>query len=77
VGSLFGRPLQGRSLVAAPWGLLSRVQTYDENRPRFLSVTLDVGELREFRRLRKGRDCTQPWVDCHGDRGGSLNSRIL
>jgi len=49
VGSIFGRPLQGRSLVAAPWGLVARVDFGREDRKQILSVTLDVTELREFR----------------------------
>ena len=49
VGSIFGRPLQGRSLVTAPWGMLDQVSQFEESEPRMLSVTLDIAEVREFR----------------------------
>ncbi|MEW6052019.1 MAG: carbon-nitrogen hydrolase family protein [Candidatus Zixiibacteriota bacterium] len=50
VGTIFGHLLQGRSLVAAPWGILSRVDFGDEGSRRMLTLTLDIAELREFRR---------------------------
>jgi len=49
---LWGGYLQGRSLVAAPWGILTRIPPYDENKRRILSFTLDIAELREFRAKR-------------------------
>lgn len=49
VGTLFGRPQQGRSLMAAPWSILSRVGYDEESRERILSETLDIDELRDFR----------------------------
>ncbi len=49
VGRIFNRPLQGRSLIAAPWGVLERVEGGDEQQERCLVATLDVDELREFR----------------------------
>lgn len=49
VGTLFERPLQGRSLVAAPWGILSRISYDDEACQRIMTVTLDVDEIRDFR----------------------------
>jgi len=49
VGSIFGKPLQGRSLVAAPWGVVARVDFGREDQKQILSVTLDIAELREFR----------------------------
>ena len=49
VGSIFGRPLQGRSLVTAPWGMLEQVSPYEEAESRILAVTLDIAEVREFR----------------------------
>ncbi|MDZ4724116.1 MAG: carbon-nitrogen hydrolase family protein [candidate division Zixibacteria bacterium] len=52
IGSIFGMPRQGRSLVAAPWGLLERVEIRAEQQPRMLTATLDIDELREFRRKR-------------------------
>lgn len=50
VGRLFGKPLQGRSLIAAPWGIESRVQFHDELERTAISAVLDIGGLREFRR---------------------------
>jgi predicted amidohydrolase len=50
VGRIFGRPLQGRSLIAAPWGIIRRVGWYEEPYPRILSLVLDIDELRDFRR---------------------------
>lgn len=49
VGQLWDGRLQGRSLVAAPWGILSRVTPDEEDRCRILSIVLDISELREFR----------------------------
>lgn len=49
VGSIFGHLLQGRSLIAAPWGVLDRVQPEEEGSRRMLTFTLDIAELREFR----------------------------
>lgn len=49
VGRIFGGALQGRSLVAAPWGVLHRVEPEAETLPQVLSVTLSLSELREFR----------------------------
>jgi omega-amidase len=55
IGTLFGKPLQGRSLVASPWGLLARTDFTGEQEKRILTVTLDVEELREFRRKLNAR----------------------
>jgi len=55
VGTIFGKPLQGRSLVASPWGMVTQVEPAAERTRRLLTVTLDVDEVREFRRLRKRR----------------------
>jgi len=49
VGEHFGRRLQGSSLIAAPWGILRRVNFESESHIRVLSETLDMTELREFR----------------------------
>ena len=49
VGSLFGGRLQGRSLVAAPWGILNRVPPAEEDRPQVITANLSIDELREFR----------------------------
>jgi predicted amidohydrolase len=50
VGRLWGGDLQGRSLAAAPWGVLTRISPDEEDCPRILSIVLDLSELREFRR---------------------------
>lgn len=52
VGSLLGKPLQGRSLIAAPWGVVQQVGIAGEQRRQILTQTLDVSEVREFRRKR-------------------------
>lgn len=53
VGELWGGQLQGRSLAAAPWGILSRVPPDKEEHPRIMSLVLDIAELREFRKKRE------------------------
>lgn len=58
VGEIFGRPLQGRSLVAAPWGIEQRVDISAEQDKRLLSVTLDLHDLRDFRRKMQKSDST-------------------
>lgn len=55
VGSIFGKPLQGRSLIASPWGMITQVERAGEQTPRLLTVTLDIDEIREFRRNRLRR----------------------
>jgi predicted amidohydrolase len=50
VGQLWGGHMQGRSLVTSPWGIITRISPEEENRPRILTVILDIAELREFRR---------------------------
>lgn len=50
VGEIFGRPLQGRTLIASPWGMLAQTSMYEESMRRILTATLDIGDLREFRR---------------------------
>jgi len=52
VGTLFGKPLQGRSLITSPWGLLSRIEPHAENSSSIMSMILDIDELRDFRRKR-------------------------
>lgn len=53
VGELFGKPLQGRSLIAAPWGMLQVVRPAEEDTVRIMTETLDIAELREFRNKRR------------------------
>ncbi len=53
IGNLFGRPLQGRTLIAAPWGILGRVQVHQESEPTMLSLVLDIDEIRDFRKKRR------------------------
>jgi predicted amidohydrolase len=49
-GSVYGRPLQGRSLVAAPWGeFLVRVPPDGEAHETILSVELDFEGLQRWR----------------------------
>ncbi len=47
VGSLLGGRLQGRSLIAAPWGILKRVPFEDEDREQVLTAELDLAELKK------------------------------
>lgn len=49
VGEMLGMPLQGRSLVASPWGILEKIEPAAESKPRLMVATLDVSELREYR----------------------------
>jgi predicted amidohydrolase len=49
VGTLFGRRLQGRSGIFAPWGVLAKVKIEDEDRRRILFAELDLDEIREFK----------------------------
>ena len=49
VGSLFGSRLQGRSLVAAPWGIIHQVPPEEEHRAQVITVNLSTDELHEFR----------------------------
>lgn len=53
VGSLFGKPLQGRSLIAAPWGIVERVESMFESEKRILTTTIDLEELQDFRQKMK------------------------
>jgi predicted amidohydrolase len=50
LGPIFGHRLQGRSLVAAPWGVLEGVAIEDEDVPRIVAHTLDLARLRAWRR---------------------------
>jgi len=59
VGMLWSGRLQGRSLVAAPWGILSRVSPEEENRKRIISLVLDIAELREFKRKQRQLETTR------------------
>ncbi len=49
VGTIFSHPLQGRSLVAAPWGVMERVDIGGEQHKRLVTATLDIVEVRDFR----------------------------
>ncbi len=51
IGSIFGHIQNGRSLVAAPWGILWQVSPENEQHPRIQNIILDIDELREFRRV--------------------------
>jgi predicted amidohydrolase len=51
VGSVYGGNLQGRSLIAAPWGeFLARVAPEQEHREQVLEAHLDLGRLADWRR---------------------------
>lgn len=50
-GSVYGGPLQGRSLIAAPWGeVLARVPPEREREELLLTADLDLDRLWEWRR---------------------------
>jgi predicted amidohydrolase len=51
VGTIFGSPLQGRSGIFAPWGILQRVMPDREDKKLMLTGCLDIEEIREFRRM--------------------------
>ncbi len=49
-GSIFGRKLQGRSLIAAPWGILWNVFPDSESEPIIHSCDINIDDLAELRR---------------------------
>jgi predicted amidohydrolase len=49
VGTIFGHPLQGRSGIFAPWGVLALVPPDGEQQKRILTEYLDIDEIREFK----------------------------
>jgi predicted amidohydrolase len=51
VGTIFGHPLQGRSGIFAPWGVLAHVPPDGEQQKRILTEYLDIDEIREFKTL--------------------------
>jgi predicted amidohydrolase len=51
IGTLFGGRLQGRSGIFAPWGILHRVAPDSEDKKLLLTDYLDIGEIREFKRM--------------------------
>lgn len=53
VGTLFGGRLQGRSLVAAPWGILWRVSPEDEEKELIQAYELDLDQLRHWQTERQ------------------------
>jgi len=53
VGTLFGKPLQGRTLIVSPWGILKRVDIFSESSKCILSSILDIDEIRDFRRKKQ------------------------
>ncbi len=60
VGTIFGKPLQGRSLIASPWGLLKRVESHAESSELILTAVLDIDELREFRDKKRRLKTPEP-----------------
>lgn len=57
-GKLFGKPLQGRSMITGPWGMLNRVEFNEEQSERVLCETLSISELREFRGMMSRRQAS-------------------
>ena len=55
-GRLFGKPLQGRTLITGPWGMVKQVDFSEEQSERVLSETLSISELREFRQMMNRRN---------------------
>jgi predicted amidohydrolase len=53
VGQLFGNNLQGRTLIASPWGIIKQVPPDAEDRECILSAVLDIEELRDFKLKRQ------------------------
>lgn len=53
IGTLFGKPLQGRSLIASPWGVIRRIEPYSENTACILTAVIDVDEIRDFKIKRR------------------------
>ncbi|HWO58007.1 MAG TPA: carbon-nitrogen hydrolase family protein [bacterium] len=49
IGTIFGHPLQGRSGIFAPWGVLARVPPDAEQQKIILCEYLDIDEIREFK----------------------------
>ena len=49
IGSIFEHRLNGRSLVASPWGILWQIPSPHEQLPYIHNTLLDIDELREFK----------------------------
>jgi len=49
IGSIFDHQLNGRSLVASPWGILWQISTPHEQLPYIHNMLLDIDELWEFK----------------------------
>ena len=49
IGSIFDHKLNGRSLVASPWGILWQISPPNEQLPYIHNMLLDIDELREFK----------------------------
>ncbi|MHC4662172.1 MAG: carbon-nitrogen hydrolase family protein [Planctomycetota bacterium] len=47
VGTLFDKPIQGRSLMMSPWGRIEGVPYDEEDKPRIIEAKLDLPRLRE------------------------------
>jgi predicted amidohydrolase len=58
------KPLQGRSLIAAPWEIVKQVSATSDKSPRIITATFDLDELREFRQRlnRSAEPFTTPLV---------------
>lgn len=51
IGKIFEKRLQGRSLVAAPWGILTRVPPDEEHTKQILNVELDMEKIWAYQRF--------------------------
>lgn len=49
IGTIFGHEINGRSLIASPWGILWQISPPHEQLPYIHNMLLDIGELREFK----------------------------
>lgn len=49
VGTLLSKRLQGRSLIAAPWGVIRRVDFAREDKKQILTATLNLRMLKNWR----------------------------
>jgi omega-amidase len=55
VGTLLSKRLQGRSLIAAPWGVIKRVDFNEEDNKAILASTLNLKILKNWREGGLGR----------------------
>jgi len=63
VGTLLNRKLQGRSLVAAPWGILRRIDFDQEDEKAILTIDLNLDMLNDWREKGLKRTDFQPEIN--------------